>query len=66
MRHMLHIEGMSCAHCVRAVKGALSKVEGVDHVQVEIGQATVDTRGDMDPQVLRAAVESEGYKVKPG
>ena len=58
----LDIEGMSCEHCVRAVRGALERVEGVRVDDVEIGRATVQ----YDPE--RASVEEivdavndEGY-----
>ena len=39
----LNIEGMTCMHCVGAVKKALTEVEGVTGVEVtlEPGSATV-------------------------
>ncbi len=62
----LKIEGMSCQHCVQAVKKALSGIAGVDSTDVEIGSATVlyddakATRKD-----LEAAVEEAGFSIKP-
>lgn len=60
----LKIEGMTCGHCERAVRGALEGVAGVRSVNVDLrgGTATVDR----DPtaasdQALVAAVEEEGY-----
>ncbi len=61
----LKIEGMSCQHCVMAVRKALSAVAGVDSSDVEIGSAVVKydearaTRKD-----LEAAVEKAGFTVK--
>ena len=37
----LRIDGMSCAHCVRAVRDALADVPGVTVERVDIGGATV-------------------------
>jgi copper chaperone len=63
----LKVEGMSCDHCVRAVRDALSKVAGVDRVvdvSRERGEAIVDGRAEV--AALIAAVEAEGYRAKAG
>lgn len=60
----LTIEGMSCEHCVRAVKGALEAVPGVAVETVEIGTATIGyepARASLDD--VAAAVAEEGYRV---
>jgi copper chaperone len=56
------IEGMSCGHCVAAVKGALGQLDGVQVREVKVGSATVA----YDPQTVTVeritqAVEEEGY-----
>ena len=58
------IEGMSCGHCIEAVKRALNEVEGVEHHEVEIGVARVN----FDPQVtdrekIGEVIEEAGYPV---
>jgi copper chaperone len=63
----LSVEGMSCDHCVRAVREALSKVSGVDRVvdvDRERGDAIVE--GHPDVGALIAAIEEEGYRAKAG
>lgn len=60
----MKISGMSCGHCVGAVRNALSKVKGVEVDDVIIGSATVR----IDPaavtiEALRDAVEDTGYEV---
>jgi len=63
----LSVEGMTCDHCVGAVRSALSKVSGVDRVvdvSRERGEAIVD--GGADVAALIAAVEAEGYRAKAG
>ena len=38
----LTIEGMSCEHCVRAVRGRLERTDGVKVDDVTIGSAVID------------------------
>jgi copper chaperone len=61
----LKIDGMSCQHCVAAVKKALCEVPGVDSTDVEIGSATVRYDDAKTSQKdLEAAVEKAGFSVK--
>lgn len=59
----LHIEGMSCGHCLNAVNRALSAVPGVRIDAVRIGRAdvsyddTTTTTAD-----LETAVADAGYR----
>ncbi len=60
------IEGMSCQHCVLAVKKELAKVQGVEVRDVQIGSASVaydETR--TDTARLEAAIAKAGYRVLP-
>jgi copper chaperone len=65
MIQTLIISGMSCQHCVRAVSDALSAVEGVDSVEVDLdaGSAKVDGRAEI--AALIAAVVAAGYAAEP-
>lgn len=58
----LHLSGMTCSHCVRAVRTALEGVPGVTVEDVDVGTARV-TYDDETVQrdALRRAVEREGY-----
>jgi copper chaperone len=60
----LKITGMTCQHCVMAVKKELSKLPGVEVKDVRIGSALVafDESKVSDAQ-LRSAVEEAGYTV---
>lgn len=61
----LKIEGMSCGHCVGAVRKALSAVPGVrqvTEVNLDSGEAVVE--GEADLQALIAAVQDEGYEAR--
>lgn len=65
-RLRLDIDGMSCDHCVRAVRSALEGVDGAEVEQVAIGSATV--RYDparTSPDAITSAVGDEGYEAVP-
>jgi copper chaperone CopZ len=69
MTHELTIDGMSCGHCVQAVREALSKVPGVTRADValdpsKVGHAHVE--GAVERAALVAAIEAEDYRVRPG
>ena len=58
----IHIDGMSCGHCLNAVNRALSALPGVTIEAVRIGRA--DVRYDetaTKPADLEAAVADAGY-----
>ncbi|MDH4230709.1 MAG: heavy-metal-associated domain-containing protein [Nitrospirota bacterium] len=61
----IHIEGMTCQHCVMRVKRAIEGLAGISHLSVEIGTATVAfdeskiQQADIENAVVRA-----GYKIK--
>ncbi|MES2123593.1 MAG: cation transporter [Gemmatimonadota bacterium] len=59
----LHIEGMSCGHCLNAVNKALTAVPGARIESVQIGRAvvTIDPGGPT-PEALAEAVTRAGYR----
>ncbi|HEY4303394.1 MAG TPA: heavy-metal-associated domain-containing protein [Gemmatimonadaceae bacterium] len=63
MEHLnLTIEGMTCEHCVRAVRGRLEKTDGVKVGDVNVGSATLD----FDPKrtnltEIEDVIADEGY-----
>ncbi len=64
----LKIDGMTCGHCVAAVKRALEAVPGVTVSEVAIGSASVNVDEQMltTDRALAAvtnAVVEEGYSV---
>lgn len=60
----LEIRGMSCGHCVAAVKKALQSVAGVTVHDVAIGRAHIafDAAQTSAAHIVQA-VEDEGYGV---
>jgi copper chaperone CopZ len=63
----LTIEGMTCEHCVRAVKGAIEKLPSAEVEKVEIGSATVRYDPELvDEVTLADAIADEGYTAYKG
>lgn len=66
---VLKIEGMSCAHCQKAVTEALQELEGVSSVSVDLdgGKATVSfDPAKVNEAAMTEAVEEAGYEVVAG
>lgn len=58
------IEGMSCQHCVMAVKKALGGVPGVLESDVQIGSAVVKyDENKVKQSDIETKIEAAGYKV---
>ena len=59
----MRIDGMSCAHCVRAVRNALAEVPGATVERVDVGGATVSYDPQQtSPDALAEAVRDAGYE----
>ncbi|MEO8000123.1 MAG: cation transporter [Gemmatimonadaceae bacterium] len=57
------INGMSCGHCVTAVKQALTDLPGVKVENVAIGQAVVSYEPDKtNTNDITAAIADAGYE----
>jgi copper chaperone len=60
----IKIEGMSCQHCVMAVKKAITGLKGIDQADVNIGNATVKyDESNVKKEEIEAAIEKTGFKV---
>ncbi|KOX89758.1 Copper-exporting P-type ATPase A [Thermus aquaticus] len=60
----LKVEGMTCNHCVMAVKKALSRGPGVERAEVSLERGEALVEGNADPKALIQAVEAEGYRAE--
>ena len=63
----LDVEGMTCGSCVRHVEGALCTLEGVERVQVRMGDGkvvVVHREDGADGADFVAALEVAGYPSK--
>jgi copper chaperone len=57
------VAGMTCAHCVNAVRQELGALAGVTDVAVDLatGRVAVTSAAPLDPAEVRAAVDEAGY-----
>jgi copper chaperone len=59
----LTVPGMTCAHCLAAVRGEIEKVPGVSAVSVDLEtKAVVVTGTDVRRTAVWAAVDEAGYE----
>ncbi len=59
------VTGMTCGHCVSAVTGEITKLDGVTNVDIDLdsGRVTVASERDLGDDEVRAAVDEAGYEV---
>lgn len=65
METTLNIQGMMCAHCQKHVTEALSAMQGVCEVHVDLEQGTANVRADRDiPRAeFQKVIEEAGYEL---
>jgi len=63
-RNYVIVEGMTCNHCVATVTDSLTKVNGIDNVEVDLSSGKAFYSGNIDKSVINEAIESCGYNVK--
>ena len=61
------VTGMTCGHCVSAVKQEVGRLAGVTGVDVELasGLVTVISESELAEDDVQAAVDEAGYEVVP-
>jgi copper chaperone len=58
------VSGLSCAHCAGAITGAVSRLDAVQAVAVNLEASTVTVTGEpVDDDLVRAAIDEAGYAV---
>ena len=58
------VDGMSCQHCVDAITGEVTRVDGVTNVAVDLAAKTVTVEGEpVDDAAVRDAIDEAGYTV---
>lgn len=62
-----NVEGMSCDHCVKTIKSALTQLNGIYDVIVDLDTKHVAVEYDeerLDVGTLKGTIEDAGYKVR--
>jgi copper ion binding protein len=62
--YQLHVEGMTCNHCVSRVTRSVKKIDDAAKVDIDLksGKVTVDSASDLED--ICAAISEAGYEVK--
>jgi copper ion binding protein len=65
MKKKILVEGMSCGHCVNHVKEALSELNGVTSVDVNLAAKTavIEASVDVKDEDIKFAIDDAGYEV---
>lgn len=62
MKRQLAIEGMTCHHCVMAVKDELEKIPHLQVRNVDIGSASIEyDESQVSDEAIVEAIEEAGY-----
>lgn len=59
----LHVTGMTCGHCVRAVTTAIQARDPAARVEVDLAAGLVKAESRLSQEDLAAAITAEGYAV---
>jgi copper chaperone len=65
MASVLKVKGMSCQHCVMAVTKALSQIEGIQKVEIDLPSGAVrfeNTKAAAQDQIEKAILKA-GFEV---
>ncbi len=65
MAAILKVKGMSCQHCVMSVTKALSQLEGIKNIQVDLakGEVRFDNSKEVASNRIEKAIKDAGYEV---
>ena len=60
------INGMRCGHCVAAVTKALSGIDGIENVQVNLekGEAVYDETKPVEATKIKSAISAIGFEAE--
>lgn len=57
------VVGMTCNGCVNKVTNAVTGIEGVEDIDVDVSTGTLEVVGAADDTAIREAVAEAGYKI---
>lgn len=58
---LLHVENMSCQHCVNAVTRALQALDAAAHVEVDLASKQVRAHGQFSEDAVIAVLADADY-----
>ena len=60
----IKVKGMSCQHCVASTTKALESIDGINNVTVDLQKGEAHYAGDVDIEVIKAAISKIGFEVE--
>ncbi len=60
----LLVEGMTCAHCVRAVTATVQRLDAQARVDVDLAGGSVQVESKASTEAVIAALAEEGYTAR--
>lgn len=65
MASILKVKGMTCHHCAMSVTKVLTRLEGIQDVQVDLekGEVRFENPNAVTPGRIQKAIEEAGYQV---
>lgn len=57
------VAGMTCNSCVNKVTNAVTGIDGIEDVDVDVATGTLEVSGHVDDAAVRAAVNEAGYQI---
>lgn len=61
--HQLHVEGMSCNHCVSVITKALKEADANAEVSVDLGHKEVRVESPLPLERVKSVIANAGYQV---
>lgn len=61
MKKILKIDGMGCEHCIKSVKDALIGIDGLEILEVKIGEAEVEIKDESIIEIIKEKLDDAGY-----
>ena len=58
---VFNVQGMTCAHCVRAVTSAIQGQDPTAQVQVDLAMGEVSVQSLLEAEQIVELIEEEGY-----
>ena len=65
-RQAFRADGMSCQHCVQAIKDNVGKLHGIDRIEVDLDKQTVTVEYNaeqVDTEAIEGAIAGAGYDI---
>lgn len=61
----MHVDGMSCGHCVQSITKALQARDAQARIHVNLAEGLVSAETVLERAGAVQAIEAAGYKVQP-